>query len=142
MKQTKKGFQTYLSNRVAYYLICLVGSIPLSTSAQTGDVNQTLKDVYKDAFLIGAAVNPSITSGRNKASQDIVLKHFKFVPLIRCDPAAAKYFRSASMHRRTQSTNVRFPECRRATDSRSCQKNRNWTAVPTGCQTSANSAAC
>jgi endo-1,4-beta-xylanase len=79
MKQTKKGFQTYLSNRVAYYLICLVGSIPLSTSAQTGDVNQTLKDVYKDAFLIGAAVNPSITSGRNKASQDIVLKHFNAI---------------------------------------------------------------
>ena len=36
---------------------------------------QTLKDVYKDAFLIGVAVNPAITSGKDKASQDIVLQH-------------------------------------------------------------------
>jgi endo-1,4-beta-xylanase len=40
---------------------------------------QTLKDVYKDAFRIGAAVNPAITSGRDKGSQDIVLKHFNAI---------------------------------------------------------------
>jgi endo-1,4-beta-xylanase len=79
MKQVKKGLQTYLSKRLAYYLIGLVGSMPLATSAQTGAENKTLKDVYKDAFLIGAAVNPSITSGRDKTSQDIVLKHFNAI---------------------------------------------------------------
>ena len=40
---------------------------------------QTLKDVYKDAFLIGVAVNPAITSGKDKASQDIVIKHFNSI---------------------------------------------------------------
>lgn len=40
---------------------------------------QALKDVYKDAFLIGTAVNPAITSGKDKASQDIVVKHFNSI---------------------------------------------------------------
>jgi endo-1,4-beta-xylanase len=40
---------------------------------------KTLKDVYKDAFLIGASVTPAITSGADKASQDIVIKHFNSI---------------------------------------------------------------
>src|SRR5689334_5179697 len=40
---------------------------------------QTLKDVYKDAFLIGVAVNPAITSGKDKAAQDIVIKQFNSI---------------------------------------------------------------
>src|SRR5690349_4353593 len=79
MKLTKKNLQTYLSKTLAYYLITLVGSIPLIASAQSGATNKTLKEVYKDAFLIGAAVNPSITSGRDKNSQEIVLKHFNAI---------------------------------------------------------------
>jgi endo-1,4-beta-xylanase len=38
-----------------------------------------LKDVYKNAFLMGVAVSPAITSGRDKASQDIVIKHFNSI---------------------------------------------------------------
>jgi len=38
-----------------------------------------LKNVYKDAFLIGAAVNPAITSGADKASQDILIRHFNSI---------------------------------------------------------------
>lgn len=38
-----------------------------------------LKDVYKDAFLIGTAVNPAIVSGEDKVSQDIVVKHFNSI---------------------------------------------------------------
>lgn len=40
---------------------------------------QTLKDVYKDAFRIGTAVTPAITSGGDKASQDIVINHFNSI---------------------------------------------------------------
>lgn len=40
---------------------------------------RALKDVYKDAFLMGVAVNPAITSGRDKESQDIVIKHFNSI---------------------------------------------------------------
>jgi endo-1,4-beta-xylanase len=39
----------------------------------------TLKDSYKDAFKMGAAVNPAIVSGSDKASQDIVLTHFNTI---------------------------------------------------------------
>jgi endo-1,4-beta-xylanase len=41
--------------------------------------SQVLKDVYKNAFLIGTAVTPSITSGADKASQDIVITHFNSI---------------------------------------------------------------
>ena len=41
--------------------------------------SQTLKGVYKEAFLMGAAVSPAITSGSDKASQDIVIKQFNAI---------------------------------------------------------------
>ena len=41
--------------------------------------SQTLKDAYKDAFKIGAAVNPAIVNGRDKQSQDIVVEHFNSI---------------------------------------------------------------
>ena len=45
--------------------------VSIIATAQTA-----LKDVYKDAFLIGTAVNPGTTSGRDKATLDIVVKQF------------------------------------------------------------------
>ena len=45
----------------------------------TPGADLVLKDVFKDAFLIGAAVNPAITSGADKASQDILLRHFNSI---------------------------------------------------------------
>ncbi|HUC79782.1 MAG TPA: endo-1,4-beta-xylanase [Flavisolibacter sp.] len=39
----------------------------------------TLKEAYKEAFLLGAAVTPDITSGKEKSSQDIVVKHFNSI---------------------------------------------------------------
>lgn len=47
--------------------------------AQQIAVNKTLKEVYKDAFLIGVAVTPAITSGADKASRDIVVKQFNSI---------------------------------------------------------------
>lgn len=40
---------------------------------------QSLKEAYKDAFMIGTAVTPGITSGTDKASHDIVVKHFNTI---------------------------------------------------------------
>jgi endo-1,4-beta-xylanase len=57
-------------------ILCFVSS---NSMAQQKTSDKTLKDVYRDAFLIGVAVNPAITSGRNKASQDIVIKHFNSI---------------------------------------------------------------
>ncbi len=38
-----------------------------------------LKDVYKEAFLTGTALNEAIVSGEDKASADIVVKHFNTI---------------------------------------------------------------
>jgi endo-1,4-beta-xylanase len=63
--------------------ICMLATtIVISLTSQSQDISKTssrdtvLKDVYKNAFLIGVAVTPSITSGQDKVSQEIVLKHF------------------------------------------------------------------
>ncbi|MBK6825643.1 MAG: endo-1,4-beta-xylanase [Chitinophagaceae bacterium] len=48
----------------------------LNTKGQTEKV---LKEVYKNAFLMGTAVTPVITSGTDKASQDIVISHFNSI---------------------------------------------------------------
>jgi len=54
----------------------------LSLTSQSQNISKTsskdtlLKDVYRNAFLIGVAVTPSITSGQDKVSQEIVIKHF------------------------------------------------------------------
>jgi endo-1,4-beta-xylanase len=53
--------------------------VKASKPASANKEERTLKEVYKDAFLLGVAVNPSITSGADKASQDIVLKHFNSI---------------------------------------------------------------
>ncbi len=53
--------------------------MPIGIMAQQGPGNKALKNVYKDAFLIGAAVTPTITSGGDKASHDIVLQHFNSI---------------------------------------------------------------
>lgn len=50
-----------------------------SFNAAKGQPNAILKDAYKDAFKIGSAVNPNIVSGQDKASQDIILKHFNSI---------------------------------------------------------------
>lgn len=38
-----------------------------------------LKDIYKDAFLLGTALNEEIVAGMDKASTAIVLKHFNTI---------------------------------------------------------------
>ena len=48
-------------------------------AAGTSAGGKALKNVYKDAFLIGAAVTPVIPSGADKASQDILLRHFNSI---------------------------------------------------------------
>ena len=43
--------------------------------------SSVLKDIYKDAFLMGTAVNDAIVSGTDKASQDIVVRQFNSITL-------------------------------------------------------------
>ncbi len=41
-----------------------------------GQERRALKDVFKDAFVMGTAVNDAIVSGRDAAARDLVLRHF------------------------------------------------------------------
>lgn len=41
-----------------------------------GQERHALKDVFKDAFVMGTAVNDAIVSGRDAAARDLVLRHF------------------------------------------------------------------
>ncbi len=40
---------------------------------------KTLKEAYRDAFLVGCSVNPAIVSGRDSVSQKIILEQFNTV---------------------------------------------------------------
>lgn len=79
MKQHKTSFRKNIFRFFAYYSAVIASCLPSSMMAQQASTNKTLKDVYKNAFLIGAAVTPAITSGRDKASHDIVVKHFNSI---------------------------------------------------------------
>lgn len=43
--------------------------------------NTSLKEVYKDAFLMGTAVNDAIVSGSDRPSQEIAVKQFNSITL-------------------------------------------------------------
>lgn len=45
----------------------------------TGQSVETLKEAYKDAFLVGVAVNPDITSGNDRKLQEIVAREFNTI---------------------------------------------------------------
>lgn len=75
MKERRKKLQKRLSKLFAV-VFCFAS---LNSMAQQKVAEKTLKTIYKDAFLMGVAVTPAITSGRDKASQDIVIKHFNSI---------------------------------------------------------------
>lgn len=50
-----------------------------AVSYASGVQGQFLKDVYKNAFLIGTAVNPAITSGADKVTRDTTIAHFNSI---------------------------------------------------------------
>lgn len=70
--------------RLISFLFLAVQLLPQADShAQTGGqkpaAGQVLKDVYRNTFLVGTAVTPAITSGRDKRTQDIVKTHFNSI---------------------------------------------------------------
>ncbi|MCP1386341.1 endo-1,4-beta-xylanase [Runella salmonicolor] len=53
----------------------------ITLTATFSEAQLTLKEAYKDAFKMGVAVNDAIVSGRDKASQEIVVKQFNTITL-------------------------------------------------------------
>ncbi|HLP37570.1 endo-1,4-beta-xylanase [Lacibacter sp.] len=62
-------------------IVLLFGCSQSKRAGKGASNGLVLKDVYKDAFLMGVAVNDPIVSGSAKASQDIVVKHFNTITL-------------------------------------------------------------
>ncbi|MDX1938340.1 MAG: endo-1,4-beta-xylanase [Flavihumibacter sp.] len=78
-----KGFIKISGVKVYSFAIAIVVVGFFSGCSSTKKINIsnafTLKDAYANAFKIGTAVNPAITSGRLKGAQDIVVKHFNSI---------------------------------------------------------------
>ena len=63
-------------------LVLLLFTCSCSSAQQmntAGHPVRILKEVYADAFLLGTAVTPAISSGADKVSQDIVTRHFNSI---------------------------------------------------------------
>jgi len=65
--------------QLKYFLVIFNCLFAMVAHAQDAGNDKTLKEVYKNAFLLGVAVNPAITSGKDKAAQDIVIKEFNSI---------------------------------------------------------------
>ena len=60
-------------------LYCFGSCIQAKKTATVSTIAVTLKDAYKNAFLVGAAVNDGIVSGTDKTSRDIVVTQFNSI---------------------------------------------------------------
>ena len=95
MKKKQQIFHSGLQGLLLYSAMAVLCFCPGNLQAQSSTDKKTavaeskagkpasgglvLKNVYKDAFLVGTAVTPAITSGTDKASQDIVVTHFNAI---------------------------------------------------------------
>ena len=68
-----------MMKQLKYFLVIFNCLFAMVAHAQDAGNDKTLKEVYKNAFLLGVAVNPAITSGKDKAAQDIVIKEFNSI---------------------------------------------------------------
>ncbi|MEP7145360.1 MAG: endo-1,4-beta-xylanase [Ferruginibacter sp.] len=66
---------------LVFFFLCLASYTQTKKIPPYPKSDQTLKESYKDAFLMGVAVNDAIVSGRDQASQNIVVKHFNSITL-------------------------------------------------------------
>jgi endo-1,4-beta-xylanase len=60
-------------------IFCFGSRIQAQKTTTSVQSMSTLKNVYKDAFLVGSAVNNDIVSGADKLSQDIVINQFNSI---------------------------------------------------------------
>ncbi len=75
----KKGAgKLFLLITVCY---CFGSCAEIKSIPKPAENSSVLKDVYKNAFLLGTAVNDAIVSGTDKASQDIVVRQFNSITL-------------------------------------------------------------
>lgn len=60
-------------------LLCTILFLGICPITETDSIPTSLKDAYKDAFLIGCAVNNAVVTGADQAAQNIVLQQFNSI---------------------------------------------------------------
>lgn len=75
MKKNNKQIALKISNKI----FVLVSVLFASCGAYSEGAKPSLKDVYKNSFLVGSALNEDVVSGKDAASAAIVLKQFNTV---------------------------------------------------------------
>src|SRR5690554_3543504 len=75
-------------NSIMKILLCcgslallVAGCNPKPANNDFADSNSPLKTLYKDAFLMGAAMNDDMLVGKDSASAKIVIHHFNAITL-------------------------------------------------------------
>ena len=58
---------------------CALVVLTLVLAADARQAPATLKDAFKDAFVVGSGVNDAIVSGRDAASQELLLRQFSSI---------------------------------------------------------------
>ncbi|MEO6548668.1 MAG: endo-1,4-beta-xylanase [Ferruginibacter sp.] len=76
MKKTIVAFQIFI-----FFSLCIASCSQTKKIASYPNSDKPLKEAYQNAFLMGVAINDAIVSGSDKASQDIVVKHFNSITL-------------------------------------------------------------
>lgn len=66
--------------KILYFFVAtLIWSCTSSPKESKTTIDTTLQEAFDDAFLIGTALNEDIVSGKDKASQDIVIQQFNTI---------------------------------------------------------------
>jgi len=76
----KNEEQNFMKKSIFYLLSFIVfGSCTPTEKAKTNTTALPLKKAYKEAFLIGSALNEEIVSGKDKVSKDIILEGYNSI---------------------------------------------------------------
>lgn len=67
------------SMKKSILLLCIILFLGICPNTETDSTPTSLRDTYKDAFLIGCAVNGAVVTGADQAAQDIVLQQFNTI---------------------------------------------------------------
>ena len=62
-----------------WILTCIVFLGSCTRGEKNPEISGTLKEAYEEAFLIGSAINPRISSGRDSLSQELVIRQFNTI---------------------------------------------------------------
>ena len=60
-------------------IVAILTLVSCTTKTNESKKTMPLKDAYKDAFLIGCAVNEEVSSGKDTVSQRIILEQFNSI---------------------------------------------------------------